>query len=252
MTQPLHLMREKPLSAADVEPFAARRLARQILRTTRNVALASLDRHEGFPYSSITNLSVEPCGGPVIYASRLSHHGQNILADPRISMTLVQDAGRDVLRDRRLTLIGRAHPLTGSAFKTAGARYCRKFPRAGRYIGLPDTLLFLLRIEDVFLNGGPARYVDDLRPDDLTVPLDGADALVADEGALIAHLDRFPEKLRPLQSGVPSGSRGHWQVTTIDPEGIDLGSETEFLRLELPRRARSPSELLSMLGPVPG
>lgn len=246
MSYPMVLKRETPLNAEAVEAFSAPTLARWILRTTRNMALATLDRYSGFPYSTITNLSVDPDGALVFYAAGLSHHSQNIMADPRVSVTLSQSNGRDVLRDRRLTLIGRAELLKGKSFELARNRYRRKFFRASKYLELPDTFLFRLHVMDAHLNGGPARYADGLTADDLHVPLEGAEALIHAEEDLIAHLEKFPSKIRSLQSNIP-GVRGRWHIATIDPEGIDLASESEFHRVMFPQRASTPAEVLALL-----
>ncbi|WP_306151524.1 HugZ family protein [Roseovarius sp. MMSF_3281] len=239
----IDLFRDEPLLQAEVEPFGPRDLARRLLRTCRKMALATLDRHRGFPYSTLTNLSVEPDGTPVFYASRLSHHALNLLADARISATLVPQEGPDVLRDRRLTLVGEVRLLKGERFNRAAARYRRKFFRAQRYLELQDTCLFELHVSDIFLNGGPARYADGLRAEDLKVSLAGADELVRQEETLIAHLQEFPDKIASLLAKA-TGTRGAWRVATIDPEGMDLAAETGFERILFPRRVTTPGELL--------
>ncbi|AJE48813.1 pyridoxamine 5'-phosphate oxidase [Celeribacter indicus] len=242
----MHLKREAPLDTAHVEPFGAKALAQRILRTTRNMALATLDRHEGFPYSTVTNSSVEPDGSVVFYASELSHHTRNILADRRISVTLCQSEGLDVLRDRRLTLIGEAHLLEGEAFDRAGRRYRRKFHRSSKYMDLRDTRLFRLDVSATLLNGGPARYADDLTAQDLRVPLEGAEELLRAEEDLIRRLESPSGKSHAITANM-RGAKGRWRIATIDPEGIDLASEREFHRLLFPERARTPDDVLAML-----
>ncbi|WP_417262791.1 HugZ family protein [Celeribacter sp.] len=246
MSHRMKLVRETPLEQNEVEPFGPRDLARRILRTTRQISLATLDRNKGFPYSAVTNLSVEPDGAIVFYGAAISHHSRNIMADPRVSVTLSQSEGRDVLRDRRMTLIGTAHRLDGIAFERAKNRYRRKFFRSSKYLDLADSCMFKLNVEAIHLNGGPARYSDSLSAEDLSVDLRGAEALLEQEDTLIAHFERFPNKIKMLTSHI-NGVRGRWHIATIDPEGMDLASETEFHRLSFSQRVTTPATLLGLL-----
>ncbi|WP_417247534.1 HugZ family protein [Celeribacter sp.] len=246
MTKQLNLIRELPLQHNKMEAFNPRGLARRILRTTRQIALATLDRHNGFPYSTITNLSVEPDGTPVFYGAGLSHHTKNIFADPRISITLSQAEGRDVLRDRRMTLIGNAHKLEGATLERARSRYRRKFFRSWKYLGLEDSCMFRLEVEGIHLNGGPARYSDTLTATDLSVELRGAECLMREEDRLIEHLESLPSKRKTI-SALLNGVRGDWHISTIDPEGVDVASETTFYRLAFRGRVESPEDLLAAI-----
>lgn len=241
--------REVPMDPQEGEPFNARAVACRLLRHSRNVALATIDRINGFPYSTVTNLSVEPDGSPVFYMSGLSHHGKNILADNRISMTLAEFSGSDVLRGSRLTLVGCASCLCDRALEQSLARYRRKFFRATRYLELNDTLLVRMTVSDLFLNGGPAQYSDDLHLDSIRVSLQGAEMLTRHEEDLISFLEQNPDRLAPFLARA-GGVRRRWRLATIDPEGMDFASEDQNIRIAFSQRITTPEGLLRYLDRV--
>lgn len=73
-------------------PFEAVRVARDVLHTSRTAALATLDPVSGYPYTTATNIGIEPDGTPFFFAAGLTLHARNMEADPRISLTLAPSA----------------------------------------------------------------------------------------------------------------------------------------------------------------
>ncbi len=146
-------------------PMGAIGVARDLLHTTRVTTLATLDP-SGYPYSTVTNLIVEPDGTPVIFAAGLSIHARNLEADPRLSMTLA-DHTTDVMTTPRLTLSGHAERVQGPDVETLKASYQARFPKSKLYLALPDAILYRIRVQAVQLNGGPAQNANAVTPDDL-------------------------------------------------------------------------------------
>ncbi|WP_112309511.1 HugZ family pyridoxamine 5'-phosphate oxidase [Pseudogemmobacter bohemicus] len=238
--------RRVPINQIAAAPFDARHMARDLLRSCRSIALATLDQHSGYPYSTVTNLSVEPDGSPVFYAAGISLHARNILADPRISMTLAQAEGLDVVSERRMTIVGRALRLEGEAARAAGERYRRRFAKASVYIPLKDTLFFRVLIEAIHLNGGAARNTDQLTARDLQCDLSGTEDLMRHEAEEITCLMADRETFASLTARA-GGARGRWRIATIDPEGIDLAAERALHRIWFPQRVSTRQELRDML-----
>ncbi|MGG2478035.1 pyridoxamine 5'-phosphate oxidase family protein, partial [Rhizobium sp. BR5] len=89
-------------------PFEAVRVARNVLHTSRTAALATLDPQSGYPYTTATNIGIEPDGTPFFFAAGLALHARNMEADPRISLTLAPFGKGDALTLPRLTLVGKA------------------------------------------------------------------------------------------------------------------------------------------------
>ena len=88
-------------------------LARRLLRTCRQGALATLMPGSGDPYCSLVNIATLPDGAPLLLISRLAIHTKNILADHRISLMLDERAPGDPLEGARIMLSGIAEELSG-------------------------------------------------------------------------------------------------------------------------------------------
>src|SRR3954466_11696394 len=88
--------------------FSASKLARSLLRRSRQGALATLMTDGGDPYCSLVNLASHPDGSPILLISRLALHTRNILADPRVSLMLDERAPGDPLEGARVMLAARA------------------------------------------------------------------------------------------------------------------------------------------------
>src|SRR5580698_4002969 len=91
--------------SADFNPS---RLARSLLRRSRQGALATLMAGSGDPYCSLVNIASHPDGSPILLISRLALHTKNILADNRVSLMLDERAKGDPLEGSRIMLAGRA------------------------------------------------------------------------------------------------------------------------------------------------
>lgn len=159
------------INLAAARPLDAINLARIMLRSARTVSLATLDPG-GYPYCTVTNIATDAAGVPYFFMALLSLHARNIEHDTRLSIT-VADMDKDVLTTPRLTLVGRAERVERHEFDSLGERYVVRFPKARLYLGLPDALLYRIRVEAVQLNGGPAQNANDVKPDDLLGDLRG-------------------------------------------------------------------------------
>src|SRR5215467_1000184 len=88
--------------------FNPSRLARSLLRRSRQGALATLMAGSGDPYCSLVNLAGHPDGSPILLISRLALHTRNILTDARVSLMLDERSAGDPLEGARIMLAGRA------------------------------------------------------------------------------------------------------------------------------------------------
>lgn len=208
-------------------PIEAIRVARTLLRTSRVTTLATLDPG-GYPYSTVTNLIVGLDGVPVVFMTGLAVHARNIEADPRVSMT-VADTRTDVMMTPRLTLSGRAERVPANETAELKVRYVERFPKSKLYLGLPDALFYQVRTQAVQLNGGPAQNANTVTPEDLLTDLEPASALMTEAPALIASLNEGDQAVR--LAAVAGAEPGHWRVSAIDPDGIDLSTTSGLARL---------------------
>ena len=95
------------------------RLARSLLRRSRQGALATLMAGSGDPYCSLVNVASHPDGSPILLISRLALHTRNILADARVSLMLDERAAGDPLEGARIMLAGRAEQAGGDEDRAA-------------------------------------------------------------------------------------------------------------------------------------
>ena len=211
-------------------PFEAVRVARDVLHTSRTAALATLDPVSGYPYTTATNIGIEPDGTPFFFAAGLTLHARNMESDSRISLTLAPFGKGDALTLPRLTLVGRAEQISPDEVPIAIARYLARYPKAKLYLSLPDTRLYRLRTEGVQINGGPARNNSNIIPADLRTDLSGAEELMAAAESEATRLNAIKGEAARL--AVLAGAKaGRWTITSIDPDGIDFASASDLARL---------------------
>ncbi len=77
--------------------FDASKLARSLLRRSRQGALATLMPESGDPYCSLVNVASHADASPILLISRLALHTKNILGDGRVSLMLDERAAGDPL-----------------------------------------------------------------------------------------------------------------------------------------------------------
>src|SRR4029078_7027400 len=94
--------------------FDPGKLAKSLLRRSRQGALATLMTGSGDPYCSLVNLASHPDGSPILLISRLALHTRNVLSDSRVSLMLDERAPGDPLEGARVMLAATAEePGTG-------------------------------------------------------------------------------------------------------------------------------------------
>jgi putative heme iron utilization protein len=230
-------------------PFEAVRVARNVLHTSRTAALATLDPQSGYPYTTATNIGIEPDGTPFFFAAGLTLHARNMEADPRISLTLAPFGKGDALTLPRLTLVGKAEVMGADDVPLARQRYIDRYPKAKLYLSLPDTRLYRLRTQGVQINGGPARNASNITAADLRTDLSGAEELMATASDEAARLNAIKGEASRL-AALAGAKTGRWKITSIDPDGIDLASANDLARLWFSERVTTLNQLEKALAYV--
>src|SRR5471032_1283218 len=103
--------------------FDAGKLARSLLRRSRQGALATLVPGSGDPYCSLVNVASHADGSPILLISRLALHTKNILADNRVSLMLDERVEGDPLEGARIMLAGRAEEVSHNDTAVLRRRY---------------------------------------------------------------------------------------------------------------------------------
>lgn len=228
-------------SAAEFEPKAA---AKRLMREARSGALATLSTGSGDPYCSLVNVATAASGAPLLLISRLAVHTKNILADERVSLMLDERKPGDPLQGARVT-------LSGTAARTddpdARRRYLARQSEAKMFAGFSDFSFYEVALKGAHLVAGFGRIVD-LATADLLTDLAGAEALVAAEPEVIAHMNAdHADTCRLYATKLLGAADDDWHCVGCDPEGLDLQSDRVGLRLPFPRRVTQPSVLRAVL-----
>ncbi len=217
-----------------------RRQVRELMRGGAIGAIATIDRETGEPYCALTILAVDHDATPILLLSGLSDHYKNLAQDDRASI-LFDDA-------RGLT-----HAMTGARVSVQGsiveslaprhrARYLARHPAAVEYADFGDFGFFALQIERVHLVGGfgVAKW---LAGKDVYLDVGGAQELIDGERAIVDHMNEDHRQALDLYAAHYLGRENKgWEMTGIDPEGIDLRRQQEFARLAFESSISTPTE----------
>ena len=230
---------------ADFNPF---RLAKSLLRRSRQGALATLMAGNGDPYCSLVNLASAPDGAPILLISRLAVHTKNVLADPRVSLMLDERAPGDPLEGARIMLAGRAEEAAEAYRDLLRQRYLNAHPSAETFVDFKDFSFFSIRPTGAHLVAGFGRIVD-LRPEQfLTDVNDAADLIAAEQGAVDHMNEDLREAMNLYATNLLGAEAADWRCTGCDPEGMDMQADgARTLRLEFPARITGPGDLRKTL-----
>ncbi len=226
---------------ADFDPKLA---AKRLMREARSGALATLMTGSGDPYCSLVNVATATDGAPLLLISRLALHTKNILADARVSLMLDERKPGDPLEGARVMLMGRA-AKTESA--DARRRYLARQPEAAVFADFGDFAFYEVTLKGVHLVAGFGRIVD-LKPADVLVDVAGADALIAAEPEVLAHMNAdHADTCRLYATKLLGAPDGDWRCVGCDPEGLELQFGRLGLRLPFPQRVTQPGVLRAVL-----
>ncbi len=229
---------------ADFDPA---RLARSLLRKSRQGALATLMAGRGDPYCSLVNLASYADGSPILLISRLAVHTKNILSDSRVSLMLDERAAGDPLEGARIMLSGHARQAGEGELEFVRRRYLNAHPSAAAYADFPDFSFFRIHPTGTHLVAGFGR-ITDLKADMFLTGIDAAGALLEAEPGAIEHMNADHRDTMNLYATKLLGAEGaDWRCTGCDPDGIDLQAGSDVLRLDFPEQVATPGELRKML-----
>ena len=236
------------------EPTFAER-ARTLAYLGRTGTLATLSRrHPGHPFASVMPYALDDAGRPLFLISSMAMHTQNLEADARASLLVMQpDWTGDPLAAGRLTLMGDARRVPDPDAAAARERYLARHERARYWADFEDFGLWRLDVADLYYIGGfaamdwvtAADYAA-ARPD----PLADAAAGIVEHmnrdhaGALVEYARHF--------AGEPADEA---TMVAVDRLGFKLrlrrGQRLSSARIAFPREvttaAQSREVLIAML-----
>lgn len=227
--------------------FDAAKLARSLLRRSRQGALATLMAGSGDPYCSLVNVASHPDGSPILLISRLALHTKNILADSRVSLMLDERAEGDPLEGSRIMLAGRAEQATGDDAAVLRRRYLSAHPSAEVFVSFKDFSFFRIVPSGAHLVAGFGRIVD-LRPEQFLTGISDAGALLEAEQGAVEHMNEdHRDAMNFYATRLLGADAADWSCTGCDPDGMDMQAGPKALRLDFPERVTTGTELRKML-----
>jgi putative heme iron utilization protein len=227
--------------------FDAAKVARSLLRRSRQGALATLMAGSGDPYCSLVNVASHPDGSPILLISRLALHTGNVLADARVSLMLDERSTGDPLEGSRIMLAGRAKQAEGDQATILRQRYLNAHPSAEVFVNFKDFSFFRIEPAAAHLVAGFGRIVD-LQPKQFLTDIGDATALLEAEQGAIEHMNADHRETMNLYATKLLGAElADWRCTGCDPDGIDMQAAARTLRLDFPRRIVTPAALRKML-----
>jgi putative heme iron utilization protein len=227
--------------------FSAARLARSLLRRSRQGALATLTPDSGDPYCSLVNVASDCDGSPILLISRLALHTRNILADSRVSLMLDERAEGDPLEGARIMLGGRAEQAGDADEAVLRRRYLNAHPSAEAFVNFKDFSFFKIRPMSAHLVAGFGRIVD-LNPEQFLTDISDADALREAEQSAVEHMNAdHREAMNLYATRLLGAEEADWRCTGCDPDGIDMQAGAQTLRLDFPERIVTPAALRKVL-----
>jgi hypothetical protein len=198
----------------------------------------------GDPYCSLVNVATAADGAPLLLISRLAVHTRNILADARVSLMLDERKEGDPLQGARVMLMGTAAVPDDP---DARRRYLARQPEAEMFAGFADFAIYRIALKAAHLVAGFGRIVD-LAPQDVLTEVAGADALLAAESDIVAHMNEdHAETCRLYATRLLGAPDGDWRCVGCDPEGLELQNGRAALRLDFPQRVTSSGVLRQVL-----
>ncbi len=108
----------------------------------------------GYPFATAIPYALDAAHNPVLCISALAEHTKNVLANPRVSLSVVQPGTEDVQDTARLTLVADAERFEPD--EALKARYLRYLPKTEDLLAL-DFMFFRLQPKRIRFIGGVGR-----------------------------------------------------------------------------------------------
>tara|TARA_R110001583_G_scaffold191541_1_gene356813 strand:+ start:488 stop:1138 length:651 start_codon:yes stop_codon:yes gene_type:complete len=108
----------------------------------------------GYPFATAVPYALDAAHNPVLCVSALAEHTKNILANPLVSLSVLQPGTEDVQDNARLTLVANAERFEPD--EALRARYLRYLPKTEDLLAL-DFMFFRLQPKRIRYIGGIGR-----------------------------------------------------------------------------------------------
>ena len=237
---------DKPKDVLRPTDAEAIRLARTLLRSARQAALAVSEPGSGWPLASRVSVATDLVGRPLILVSTLSAHTGALSDDERCSLLLGEPGKGDPLAHPRMTVKCRAQRIGRESDEhgEVARRFLNRHPKAKLYAGFADFSHFRLEPEEASLNGGFGKAYHITR-DQLLSDVTVAAGLEAAEQRAVDHMNEDHLDAIALYASHFAGISEplDWRMTGLDPDGVDLVAGDRMARIFFPQVLSSASDM---------
>lgn len=237
-----------PPSTAPEPTYAER--ARTLLERESIGALSTQSvKHPGWPFGSVMPYALTSDGAPVFLISGMAIHTQNVLADPRASLMVMQSGNeRDPLGLARATLLGTVTAINDVSDELRQA-YLDRHPNARHWISYSDFGFFRLDVTQIYFVGGfgvmgwvPAEEYAAAE----------ADPLAEAAAGILEHMNRdHAEALREITRHFGNLQAEEATMVACDRLGFVVRARTaegmKGLRIAFPEEVRSSEDARRVL-----
>ncbi len=218
---------------------------RRLLRSLDSGILATMSLElPGYPFGSVTPFVLAHTGELLIQVSSIAQHTKNMLADPRVCLTVAESGRGNKQALGRISVVGDARPVDAAGQAQAAERYFRFFPEARGYAQTHDFSFYAIAPKRLRFIGGFGQIFW-IEPDAWN---QSAPTWAAEEDGMIEHMNRDhadalahmaqravdPGRAAPV--GADANKDGP-QLIAIDPEGTHLRVEDGVHYLPFEERA---------------
>jgi len=214
------------------------RHARALLLAQRHGVLATLSVEvPGYPFGSVTPYALDTEGAPLILISTIAQHTKNILADPRVSLTVHDATAADPQAGARLTWIGDA-AMVPDQETAAHARYRAYFPHTSDYSKTHDFALYRIQLKRARFIGGFGRIYW-LEAGELRLP----NPFAVTEPGIVEHMNKdHAHNLVAYCKAFKGITPTEAVMQGIDADGFDVLADGRPLRFTFDQPIATPEE----------
>ena len=231
------------------EPTYAERARTLLERESIGMLSTQSVKHPGWPFGSVMPYSLTADGSPVFLISGMAIHTQNVLADPRASLLVMQSGGEsDPLGLARATLLGTVSRVENVPDEMRDA-YLTRHPNARHWISYSDFGFFRLEVTHLYFVGG-FGVMGWVPRDEFAVA--AADPLADAAAGIIEHMNRdHAEALREITRHFGHLDAEEVTMVSCDRLGFVVRVRTtegmKGLRIAFPEEVRSSADARRVL-----
>ena len=245
-----HAAPSTPERAPVPEPTLAER-GRTLVQLGRIGTLSTHSRKQpGFPFGSVMPYAPDEQGRPIFLVSNMAMHTQNLKADARASLLVMQESGEaDPLGAARITLVGEVLPVPETETGAARELYLSRHENARYWVDFDDFGFRRMQPADVYFIGG-FGVMGWVAADEYASSQ--PDPLAADSAGILRHMNEdHGEALVLLARAAGETGAEAATMTAIDRLGFHLrlrsGERVHGTRIAFPREVPNSGEVRTVL-----